>query len=388
MTSNLKNELSICRMIDEKIFEKENIKFFSRKLEVSLKKINEHEKSVVGHVFTLYGDQIEKFLQIFTDPKARAINIYDLALKLQKLYEILFNRLNPDNFLFNRIIFIDKQTPIFSFIQKLREMDDDVEFIKTLKLKPDEYYSAELDCIISFSIDNKTQKDLVKKRLFFESKMFTVPLKRPEKLKILSSHLSSSNIKKYLLERGLDYQVLMTFSYLHEKDTEAIPVTKENDRYINDLPSAWCVHLVFINKLILKYFEEIKDKNRIQILSELIIDIIQENQLQLLRILQKENNLSKNINFRITYNIIKVVLMYQYLEEKDKEIERLKQLFKEAEQRREEEARRRKEAEQRREEEARRRKEAEQKIKSLLEEKHDLIQKLKKIKKEDGYSFF
>ncbi|MHA1899212.1 MAG: hypothetical protein ACTSU2_17600 [Promethearchaeota archaeon] len=219
------------------------------------------------------------------------------------------------------MVLVDKYLPLTNYIKKLKSIPDS-EFFDTIEKKPEEYFKAELDCIINFKIKFKKSVFGLKKRLVLESKMFTVPLKKEKRLKILESHLSSTKLKKYLGKRALDYYVLLSFSYLHEDKSPAVPLSKVNGAYPYDLKSIWSIHLVFLTSNVLKYLVESPLYNNIKIMAENILKTIEMNQNKILNNLEKSFKIPKNINFRITYNIIKVVLMYEIIEEKDKTIEK------------------------------------------------------------------
>ncbi|MHA1284130.1 MAG: hypothetical protein ACTSQP_16650 [Promethearchaeota archaeon] len=311
------------KLIDFKKLEDENIILIKERIIASTLTDEESCEIQIGCLYTLYGQKIEDFLGFLLEPQVRAVDKYNIALKCQEIYKILFNKIENENFIFNQTIYIENHIPLPELIDKIREIGSREEFEELLKRRSSDYFHIEIDMILNFLI--KASKSLLDRNLFFESKMFTVPLlpSVKEQLSILKQYLNRENLNKYLRERNLDYYILMTFSYLYEGDDESIPLVRDIDGYPNQLPSAWVVHLTFINDEILKFLDEYGKRNERQVLAEYIICAIESNQEKLLERLRQLYQLPKNINFRITYNVIKVVIMFQYIAERDRKIEKL-----------------------------------------------------------------
>ena len=115
-------------------------------------------------------------------------------------------------------------------------------------------------------------------------------------------------------------------------------------------------------------FKQNTPRNKVSLLSERVLDAIDTTHDGLRAVLVRRFGLPEDINFRVTYNIIKVVLMYQYLEKKNKTIEELTRQLEEEKALRREEAERRKREEERRKQEEERRKQLENENRRLKEE--------------------
>ncbi|MHA1281862.1 MAG: hypothetical protein ACTSQP_05090 [Promethearchaeota archaeon] len=386
------------KFIDYKKLKDENIILIKERIIANTLMDVKGQEIQIGCLYTLYGEKIEDFLGFLLEPQVRAVDKYNIALKCQEIYKILFNKIEHENFIFNQTIYIENHIPLPDLIDKIREIGSREEFEELLKRRSSDYFHIEIDMILNFLI--KAKKSLSNRNLFFESKMFTVPLSPSvkEQLSILRQYLSREYLNKYLRERNLDYYILMTFSYLYEGDDESIPLVRDIDGYPNQLPSAWTVHLTFINNEILRFLDEYGKRNERQILSEYIIGAIELNQEKLLERLRQLYQLPKNINFRITYNVIKVVIMFQYIAERDKKIEKLTKELKEVQEilNREREMRRkeaemrkkaeeiRKQEEERRKKEEERRKKEEERRKKEQERAEKLEQLLKKYQEKFG----
>ncbi|MHA1299287.1 MAG: hypothetical protein ACTSO9_07630 [Candidatus Helarchaeota archaeon] len=370
--------MTICSKLDNLIdintLENEEIIFFN---EIIIGNINSNSTSKIelGCVYTMFGEKIEDFLSYLLNPKIRAGDKYNIALKCQELYKILFNKVNPENFIFNKTFYIENHVPLPSFIENIKKIKTKKDFEEILKTKAKNFFHIEVDLILEFLIN--PQIPLSDKIMLFESKMFSVPLAPSikEKLSILREHLTKTKLKKYLITRNLDYYILMTFCYLHNTDNETRPLMRDSSELEPyNLPSTWAVHFAFINKNALKFVREYKGSDEIQALANNIMKAIESNQNKLLSKLRKDFQLPKNINFRITYNVIKVVLMFQYMVEKDKQIEELSKKLEEAQKKIAEEQ------ELRKKEQELRKKEQEELIKRIKK----LEEEIRKLKQNDN----
>ncbi|MHA1395238.1 MAG: hypothetical protein ACTSRZ_17175, partial [Promethearchaeota archaeon] len=348
-----KSIFELDKLIDPSKLEKNKILVYKERIIVSTKTNMQNSIINLRNTYSLYGEKIENFLMLFLDPQIRAIDKTNISLQCQEIYKTLFNRVSPKNFIFNETLYIENHIPLPAFIEDVKHFKSKEEFEEVLKARSGKYFHIEVDFILKFIMRKKTP--LFSRNLLFESKMYTVPLAptKKQKLSILKKHLSKAKLREYLILRNLDYYILMTFGYLYKND-ETKPLGRGLEgNYINNLPSAWVIHLSFINKNALKFVEEYKGIDEIEALAESIIESVCLNQAKLLVKLRKEYQLPKDINFRITYNVIKVVLMYQYMIEKDEQIKELskqieelqKKLAKEQEMRKKEQEMRKKEQE-------------------------------------------
>jgi len=378
MDNNFDRDQILLSLIDQNLMIKKGIICIFKPIIINLNnnKINNFQ---IGLAFTLYGEKIENNLKFLLDPKTRAIDYANISFNMQNFYKILLNKVEEKNFLFNQLIFTEKSLMTHDIISKLRKIKDNKIFLELIRKKPDEYFISELDCIVTFNIKFEKYSKNIKDRLFFETKLFTIPLDPKKELATLSEHLSSTNLFEYLKNRGLDYYVMMTVSYLHYLNSETLPLNKIKGKYPFNLPSCWAAHLIFINNKVLDYLKYYKFKNKIQKLSKSIIDLIKEEQLELLEILKNKYKIKKNIKFRITYNIIKVVMMYQIISEMEKIIEEKEEILKEKEEKLKEKEEKLKEKDEELKEKDKELKEKDKIIEFLkrqLKEKDEFIKKL------------
>jgi len=145
----------------------------------------------------------------------------------------------------------------------------------------------------------------IKQQLSYEIKSFTQTPKKLEK--VLEFHLQDGHLKKYFNKKQIDYIVLIGVSYIHtEGNKENIIIKDLNERYPLNIPSAWAIHLIFIDYNILADHKNSPDR------ANDILDEITKHQSYLIN---KFNLKENNLRFNLIYDIIKVIKMMQKINE-------------------------------------------------------------------------
>jgi hypothetical protein len=291
-----------------------------KKLKFPLERIIEHVKKDIegvskivsswvgdfGYIIGIYGPEVVKFIKSIVE--SRAINQKLVADQItQEIFDLMFD----DDIIseFNVIVVHDNYpTPqkLVDFYQEYENIEPRDRVKKTekwLKNLPKESKKTEIDAIINFSV-------LDEDPVLIEIKLFTSPLK--EKERVVKKWLNSSKLDEYL--NKLHLFGLIGLSFLREGDLKT-PIIRNGD---NNLPkgikSEWAIHLILMDKRILS-----KKKPRHDEIKQ-IFDAISKQQDKFIESIPD----SMGLNFRITYNLIKVIDMAQTIASLKHENEKFK----------------------------------------------------------------
>ncbi|MHA1714289.1 MAG: hypothetical protein ACTSXP_01485 [Promethearchaeota archaeon] len=306
------------KLIDSEKLKRQGIVLIKRGLNVQLLEregsSTTQRKLNVGHVYTIYGKEIHNLTESILYKNPADNEQMDTFLKLQQIYQTLFNKSDVEDFYFSTIIFLNNPVAMFLQIKRIYEKyDSETEFRLFLE-ELEKYSTGVLDCYLEFNVkiqrdDSTTQKN----QLYFESKMFTVPLNPKNKLQPLEESLTLLKLKHDFQAENLDYYVLFTFSFLSEPTRELLPILLGNESCPTNLRSTWCIHLVFIGPQILSYLSTSTGKDKTSELAGIIYDAIHLNQDDLVSYLRRICGLHEKMNFKVIPDTIIVLLLLRYI---------------------------------------------------------------------------
>ena len=285
-------------------------------------------------VFTTYGPSVDEFMKEFLlYPAANQLNTANISVK--KIFGDIFKSDTHPRFNF-RIRFSKKvdfkklrvQYPKYIPINELESI---------IKEEKDDYYHAEIDGALqlnlypkentqnlSNTINKKRDKKYNKKSsdidkyTFIEIKLFTAPLE--DESKVIERNLQKGNLEKYFKYRNLFG--LLGFSFVFDtENTEYVPIAEndsvfeankkskdidgDNGNKMNAIKSIWAMHLILMDYSILSTTKNAPNR------SKLILSAINEHQ----SIMMQNLDYGNNYKVGLTNNLIKVVKMYQQIEE-------------------------------------------------------------------------
>jgi hypothetical protein len=318
-------------------------------------------------LFTLYGTKIEEFLAQLLH--IRAIDQKGIADQITKnIFSTLFKpETDPQ---FNTFIQQSQEAYLDKIIELCQSEKDKQKIKAKMEKNPAEFFHFEIDGTVLLNyliplnpnLNRKTQKkNQNKQRKYIEIKLFTMP--EGDKTKSIRPHF-----QKGFLTRNFtinNYLGLIGFSFLHKKGEDSpLSIDFETGAYPDGIQSVWAVHLIMIDKTILKA------GLNAPAIARLVLSGMQDHD----QILLKEIDSQLDLNFRPTSNLVKVILMAQIIHQLKQQVE-YERKQKEAERKQKEAERKQKEAERKQKEAERKQKEAERKraeqYKELLK-KHNI----------------
>ena len=303
-------------------------------------------------VFSLYGDDVDEFLNEFLEYRAIEQK-FTADLMVQKVFTAIFKPSSRP--LFNLLIHVDKELDLEQFRMDFPAIDLD----KLEERSPDgtfKYFKAEVDAALLVHLyppsTDKDGRDINRGYVFTEMKMFTAP--REEKGRSLQNLLRKASLDEYFRLRYI-YGVIGV-SYLRSAD-DPTPSGKNDDglQGLAFVPTN-ILHVAFMDARVLDDYENATER------TEAILSAIQGVQRDVEGVLGYDQ---KNFKFELTYNILKVIKMSQKISSLTNKLQKLKREMERVEQekqRAEEEKQRAEEEKQRAEEEIKRYRE---KLKSL-----------------------
>jgi hypothetical protein len=155
---------------------------------------------------------------------------------------------------------------------------------------------------------NTKEKNQITQRSYIEIKMFTMP--EGDETKSIRPRLQKSFLTRNFTINN--YLGLMGFSYLHKKgENSPLAIDFKTGRYPEGIQSVWAVHLVILDRTILR------TGLKAPTIANLILKAMQEHDHKLLQ--QIESQL--DLNFRPTNNLVKVILMAQIIHQLKQQVE-------------------------------------------------------------------
>ncbi|MHA1732373.1 MAG: hypothetical protein ACTSU5_10530 [Promethearchaeota archaeon] len=293
-------------------------------------------------LFTLYGRVVEEFLATLVP--IRAIDQKGVADEItRRVMNALFRpETKPE---FNASISVWRDV-IVSRVRELfegRMSDADIE--RELAAHAEDYYNFEIDGVVYLAVKAPREK-------LVEVKLFTAP--KEDEGRVLRGHLRDGALVRYFVVR--DYLGLMGFSYLRRGDEDDPLPGVASGAGVPGVRGTWAVHFAFYDASILDDGEKAPGRARA------LLEAIRGHQARLASHFLPEG---EDLNFRLTYNLVKVFLLAQVIAEWQQKYNRERERAEEEARRAEEEARRAEEEARRAEEEARRAEKYAKKLREL-----------------------
>ncbi|MHA1731191.1 MAG: hypothetical protein ACTSU5_04575 [Promethearchaeota archaeon] len=268
-------------------------------------------------LFTLYGKVVEDFLATLVP--IRAIDQKGVADEItRRVTTALFRpETRPE---FNASISVWRDV----IVSRVRELFDgrksDAEIERELAVHAEDYYNFEIDGVVYLALNAPREK-------LVEVKLFTAP--EGDEGKVLRGHLREGTLLRYFVVR--DYLGLMGFSYLRRGDSDDPLPSVTSGAGVPGVRGTWAVHFAFYDAGILDDGEKAPARARA------LLDAIRRDQERLAsRFLPQ----GEDLNFRLTYNLVKVFLLAQVIAEWQQKYERERERAEEEAKRAEEEAKR------------------------------------------------